>query len=83
MKLARENHIGHPNHFWVADFTFVSIRQGFMYLTFLIDVLFRFIICWRVSSNMMTAFVFNTLARVPAEFKALYECSQNEYITAL
>lgn len=33
-----------PNELWVADFTYVSTRQGFVYVAFVIDVFARYIV---------------------------------------
>ncbi len=46
---------------WVADFTCVSTWQGFVYVAFIIDVFAGYIVGWRVSSSMETAFVLDAL----------------------
>ncbi len=43
-----------PNQLWVADFTYVSTWQGFVYVAFVVDVFARRIVGWRVSSSMQT-----------------------------
>jgi transposase InsO family protein len=50
-----------PNQLWVADFTYVSSWQGFVYVAFVIDVFARRIVGWRVSSSMQTDFVLDAL----------------------
>jgi transposase InsO family protein len=61
----------------VSDFTYVSTRQGWLYVAFVIDVFARRIIVgWRVSSSMRTDFVLNALeqalyARKPGQADAL------------
>ena len=50
-----------PNQLWVADFTYVSTWQGFVYVAFVIDVFARRIVGWRVSSSMQTDFVLDAL----------------------
>ena len=50
-----------PNALWVADFTYVSTWQGFVYVAFIIDVFARYIVGWRVSSSMQTDFVLDAL----------------------
>jgi transposase InsO family protein len=49
------------NELWVADFTYVSTWQGFVYVAFVIDVFARRIVGWRVSSSMQTDFVLDAL----------------------
>jgi len=50
-----------PNQLWVSDFTYVSTWQGWLYVAFVIDVLARRIVGWRVSSSMTTDFVLDAL----------------------
>ena len=50
-----------PNQLWVSDFTYVSTRQGFVYVAFVIDVFARYIVGWRVSRSMHTEFVLDAL----------------------
>jgi transposase InsO family protein len=50
-----------PNRLWVADFTYVSTWQGFVYVAFVIDVFARYIVGWRVSTSMQTDFVLDAL----------------------
>jgi putative transposase len=50
-----------PNELWVADFTYVSTWQGFVYVAFIIDVFARYIVGWRVSTSMQTDFVLDAL----------------------
>jgi transposase InsO family protein len=50
-----------PNQLWVADFTYVSTWQGFVYVAFVVDVFARRIVGWRVSSSMRTDFVLDAL----------------------
>jgi putative transposase len=49
------------NELWVADFTYVSTWQGFVYVAFVIDVFARRIVGWRVSSSMQGDFVLDAL----------------------
>ena len=46
-----------PDQLWVADFTYVSTWQGFVYVAFIIDVFAGYIVGGRVSSSMETTFV--------------------------
>jgi len=50
-----------PDQLWVANFTYVSIWQGFAYVAFIIDVFASSIVGWRVSSSMETTFVLDAL----------------------
>ena len=50
-----------PNTLWVADFTYVSTGQGFVYVAFVIDVFARYIVGWKVSRSARTDFVLDAL----------------------
>ena len=56
-RVNRQFKAARPNELWVSDFTYVSTRQGFVYVAFVIDVFARCIVGWRVSSAMKTDFV--------------------------
>ncbi len=65
-----------PNRLWVADFTYVSTGQGFVYVAFIIDVFSRYIVGWKVSSSARAEFVLDALeqalyARQPARHGGL------------
>ena len=77
-----------PNQLWVSDFTYVSTWQGWLYVAFVIDVLARRIVGWRVSSSMRTAFVLDALeqalyARQPERADALIHHSDrgSQYVS--
>ena len=44
-----------PNQLWVADFTCVPTRSGYVYTAFVIDVYSRYIVGWRVMRSMARA----------------------------
>jgi transposase InsO family protein len=44
------------NQLCASDFTYVSTWQGWLYVAFVIDVLARRIVGWRVSRSMTTDF---------------------------
>ncbi|WP_413815588.1 IS3 family transposase [Escherichia coli] len=50
-----------PDQLWVADFTYVSTWQGFVYVAFIIDVFAGYIVGWWVSSSMETTFMLDAL----------------------
>nr|WP_172841849.1 IS3 family transposase [Escherichia coli] len=50
-----------PDQLWVADFTYVSTWQGFVYVAFIIDVFAGYIVGWWVSSSMEMTFVLDAL----------------------
>lgn len=46
-----------PNTKWVADFTYVRTRSGFVYVAFVVDCYARCIVGWNVSRRMTTDLV--------------------------
>lgn len=50
-----------PNQLWVADFTYIATRSGFVYAAFIIDVYGRSIVGWQVSTSMKTELVLSAL----------------------
>jgi transposase InsO family protein len=60
-RVNREFKAERPNQLWVADYTYVSTWQGWLYVAFVVDVFARRIVGWRVSSSMHTDFVLDAL----------------------
>src|SRR3546814_3056915 len=50
-----------PNRLWVADFTYVSTWQGWLYVAFIIDAYAKRIVGWRASTSMTPDFVLHAL----------------------
>ena len=50
-----------PNQLWVADFTYLRARGGFLYLAFILDVYSRMIVGWQLASHMRTQLVVDAL----------------------
>ena len=60
-RVNRQFEADRSNRLWVADFTYVSTWQGFVYVAFIVDVFARYIVGWRVSTSMQTDFVLDAL----------------------
>lgn len=52
----RQFHADRPNRLWVADFSYVSTWQGWVYVAFVVDVFACRIVGWRMSSSMTSDF---------------------------
>ena len=50
-----------PNQLWVADFTYVSTSQGWVYVAFVIDTFANMIVGWQTSTAMNTDLVLDAL----------------------
>ncbi len=51
----------HPNQVWSTDITYVRLAHGFVYLAAVIDWYSRYVLAWRVSNSMETAFCVDCL----------------------
>ena len=70
-----------PNQLWVSDFTYVATWSGFVYVAFVIDVLARRMVGWRVSASMRTDFVLDALEQ--AIYARRDDPSPASYITVM
>ncbi len=57
----RQFHADRPNRLWLADFSYVSTWQGWLYVAFIIDAYAKRIVGWKTSSSMTTDFVLDAL----------------------
>lgn len=44
--------IDHPNKAWAIDITYIPMKNGFMYLTAIIDLYSRYIVGWGISNTL-------------------------------
>lgn len=51
-----------PNHVWSTDITYIRLRDGFVYLTAVIDWFSRYVLSWRLSLNLDTTFCLEALS---------------------
>ena len=54
--LLRNLTIDHANQVWCADITYIPMPTGFMYLVAVMDWYSRYVLSWRLSNTMDTAF---------------------------
>ena len=59
--LLRDRRPIRPNEIWSTDITYVRLRGGFAYLVAVIDWFSRFVLSWRLSNTMDTAFCIDAL----------------------
>jgi putative transposase len=48
--------IDRPNQVWATDITYIKTQTGWMYLVAMIDLYSRYLISWRLSNTLETAF---------------------------
>lgn len=54
--LLRNKAITGPDQVWCADFTYIPMRYGFMYLAVVMDWWSRFVLAWELSNTLEAAF---------------------------
>jgi putative transposase len=50
-----------PNELWVADITYCSTWEGWLYVAFILDVYARVIVGWQIATHMRTDLVLDAL----------------------
>ena len=59
--------IEHANQVWEIDITYIPMRNGFMYLTAIIDVYSRYIVGWDLSNSLAAENCLNVLKKAIVE----------------
>jgi len=60
--LLRDLAIIRPNQVWAADITYLPMRHGFLYLVAILDWYSRYVLAWKLSNSLETAFCREALA---------------------
>lgn len=55
--LLRGLQIGRKNQVWAIDITYIPMKQGFMYLTAIIDLYSRYVVGWGLSNTMEASWI--------------------------
>ena len=53
--------IDHPNQVWCTDITYIRLRTGFVYLTAVMDWYSRYVLSWKLSTNLEVGFCLEAL----------------------
>jgi putative transposase len=59
--LLRDVEITHPDHVWSTDITYIPLRNGFVYLTAIMDWYSRYVLSWRLSNRLDSEFCLEAL----------------------
>ena len=59
--------IGRPNQVWSADITYIRLIRGFAYLVAILDWFSRYVVAWRLSNSLETAFCTEALEEALAQ----------------
>jgi putative transposase len=66
--LLRELIITHANQVWCTDITYIPMKQGFMYLTAIMDVYSRKILGWGISNTLNASWCLQVLKDTIAKY---------------
>ena len=53
--------IGGPDQVWVADITYVSTREGWLYLAVVLDLASRLVVGWSMSETLESSLAIDQL----------------------
>jgi len=71
------------NQVWSTDITFIPMRQGFMYLTAIMDWFSRFVLSWSISNSLDTSFCVKTLmAAMAMALPEIFNSDQGSQFTS-
>ena len=60
--------INRPNQVWAIDITYIPMKNGFMYLTAIIDVYSRYIVGWGISNSLDSEASLNVLKQAMKDY---------------
>lgn len=81
--LLRGLNITHANQVWCTDITYIPMKQGFMYLTAIIDVYSRKILAWGLSNSMDAQWCLNVLQEAIDQYGMPDSDQGSQYTSAL
>jgi putative transposase len=89
--LLRQVKIVRPNQVWSTDITYIRLNHGFVYLCSVIDWYSRYVLAWRLSTSLDSAFCKETLEEAlavhgkPEIFNSDQGCqfTSNDYVNVL
>lgn len=55
--LLRDVTIDRPDMAWATDITYIRLKHGFVYLVAVMDLFSRYIVSWKISNTLETAFL--------------------------
>ena len=59
--LLRELKIERPDQVWCTDITYIRLREGFVYLTAVMDWFSRYVLAWKLSTSLEVGFCLEAL----------------------
>src|ERR1043165_1792188 len=82
--LLRGVEITHKDQVWSTDITYVRMRQGFLYLTAILDWYSRYVLAWEVSNTLDVTFCLEALRQALAKGRPeIFNTDQGAQFTSL
>ena len=82
--LLKKLEISHPNQVWSSDITYIQMEKGFLYLVAVIDWFSRYVLSWRISNTLETAFCVDALQDALSKGKPeIFNTDQGSQFTSL
>ena len=82
--LLRDIQITRANHVWCADITYIPMAKGFCYLVAIMDWSSRYVLAWRLSNTLDSAFCVDALEEALANYGCpeIFNTDQGSQFTA-
>ena len=82
--LLRGLKINRPNQVWSTDITYIPMAKGFMYLVAVIDWYSRYVLSWKLSNSLESAFCIEALeSALENEHPEIFNTDQGSQFTSL
>ena len=81
--LLKDVEIVSPNFVWSIDITYIQLREGFLYLTAIIDWYSRYVLSWRLSNTLDVSFCIEALEEALTKGKpVIFNSDQGSQFTS-
>lgn len=61
----------YPNHIWAIDITYIPLREGWMYLTAVLDWYSRYVVSWALDQTLAISFVLEAVDKALSQAKPM------------
>ena len=61
----------YPNHIWAIDITYIPLREGWMYLTAVLDWYSRYVVSWALDQTLAVSFVLEAVDEALSQAKPI------------
>ena len=61
----------YPNHIWAIDITYIPLREGWMYLTAVLDWYSRYVVSWALDQTLAVSFVLEAVDEALSQAKPM------------